>query len=272
MNDRFREFYESVGDKYPEDSIVYQTLSGRVRKNWITQKLRDLPAGSLMDCGCNIGTLSRDWHRGRVYGVDIAYSVLAKGRKHAPRTNFVQADIRDLGMFKNDSIVNTMACEVVEHLDKPEIFLAQVYRVMKKGGHILVTSPNFTHSRPRVVSLGILRSFGVTRGTQGNQYLHTAYKPFELASMAEKTGFTVLDQGSFEFELRGWLKPMTIMQRLLSAIIMRLSPVSRMNCMIERSVSHLEINLFHMLDVFGLSRLLKKLFKEGRRSYIVARK
>jgi ubiquinone/menaquinone biosynthesis C-methylase UbiE len=272
MKDSFREFYESVGSKYAEDSIIYHTLSGRVRKNWIMQKLDDLPEGSLLDCGCNIGTLSRNWRKGMVYGVDIAHSVLAKGRKHSPRINFVQADIRDLGMFKDDSVVNAIACEVVEHLDKPETFFAQVYRIMKKGGHILVTSPNFVRSRPRVVSLGIMRSFGVTRGTEGNQYLHTAYKPFELASMAGRAGFTVLDRGSFEFELRGWLKPLTIIRQLSSAIITRLSPVSRMNYMIEKSVCHLEIELFQMLDVFGFSRLLKKLFKEGRRSYIVARK
>jgi ubiquinone/menaquinone biosynthesis C-methylase UbiE len=272
MRDHYREFYESVADKYPEDRIVYHTLSGRIRKTWVKQRLSEMPAGSLLDCGCNVGTLSGEWLRGSVYGVDIAHSVLARGRKQARRTHFIQADIRDLGMFKRDSILNAMACEVVEHLDKPEVFFAQVYRVMKKGGQLLVTSPNFTRSRPRTVPLGILRSFGVIRGTDGRQYLHTAYKPHELGSMAVKAGFAVLDKGTFEIELRGWLKPLSIVEQLFKTIFVRLAPASRINYMADRSFSRMEIDLFYMLDLFGFSQFLKILFKEGRRSYIVAQK
>ncbi|MBE0431964.1 methyltransferase domain-containing protein [candidate division WOR-3 bacterium] len=272
MTDRFREFYESVGARYPEDASVYRTLSGQIRKKWITRKLRELPAGTLLDCGCNMGTLSKDWHRGAVFGIDIAYAPLHRGRRRAPRTTFIQADLRDLSMLRNGCIDNAIACEVIEHLDRPGLFLGHLYRILTRGGNVLVTSPNFVHSRPREVGLGVLRSFGIDKGTADDRYLHTAYKPQELAAMAQEAGFTVLEQGSFEFELRGWLKPVTEIERIMNALIMDHAPASRLNRLREQGFRRLEIGLFCVLDIFNFGRLLSGIFKEGRRSYIVARK
>lgn len=272
MNDRFRAFYEAVGLKYPEDSIIYETLSGHLRKKWITSKLQHFPKGNLLDCGCNVGTLSRNWQKGNVYGVDIAFAVLNKGKKQSPHVHFVQADLRDMKMFKAGSIDNAMACEVVEHLDAADRFFDNLYETMKKGGLLLITSPNFTTSRPVRLPLGILRSFGINRGTEGDQYLHTAYKPLELAAKAQRSGFMVIERGSFEIELRGWLKPINMLRQFFGKIIMYFEPTSRMLRLVERSFNKIEINSFFILDTFNFGLLLKRIFKEGRRSYIVAKK
>jgi ubiquinone/menaquinone biosynthesis C-methylase UbiE len=272
MDDRFRAFYESVGEKYPEDSIVYETLSGHLRKKWITKKLQQFPDGNLLDCGCNVGTLSKSWQKGVVYGVDIAYAVLKKGRTRSPQINFVQADLRDMKMFKAGSVDNAMACEVIEHLDTVERFLENLYHIMKKGGSVLITSPNFTSSRPVRIPLGILRSFDINKGTEGEEYIHTAYKPAELAALAQRAGYTVIEQGSFENELRGWLKPTTLFRRFFGKIIIHFEPASRMLQLVERSFNRIEINAFYILDIFNFGLLLRKIFNEGRRSYIVAKK
>jgi hypothetical protein len=42
--------------------------------------------------------------------------------------------------------------------------------------------------------------------------------------------------------------------------------------MVARFIERLKINLFFILETFAFSKLLKKFFKEGRRSYIVAKK
>ena len=272
MKDQFREFYESVGAHYPEDNIVYKTLSGHLRKKWIENKLQDMPAGNLLDCGCNVGTLSKKWHQGPIYGVDISYAVLNRGKYITPRTSFFQADLRKLTMLREDSIDNAMACEVIEHLDKPVAFLKHLYQAMRKGGHVLITAPNFTRSRPKLIPLGALRSFGVAKGTDHDQYLHTAYKPHELALMAQDAGFTVIEQGSFEYELRGWLKPLSVIQQLMSSIGRREFVESRMYFLLQHFIDLMEVHLFNLLNNFGLGWMLSKIFKEGRRSYILATK
>lgn len=272
MQDHFREFYESVGSSYPEDIIVYKTLSGHIRKKWIEKKLQNMPAGNLLDCGCNIGTLSKKWHRGPVYGIDISYAVLKRGKCITSRTCFIQADLRNLTMLQENSIDNAMACEVIEHLDEPVAFLKHLYQVMKKGGHVLITAPNFTRSRPKLVPLGIMRSFGVTAGTDHDQYLHTAYKPHELTTMARDAGFTVIEQGSFEHELRGWLKPLTITQQIFDSVGKQTFMESRMYYLLHHFIGLMEVNLFIIFNSFGLGWILGKVFREGRRSYILAAK
>ncbi len=272
MKNKFREFYESVGTYYPEDTIVYSTLSGLIRKRWIGKKMLSMPRGNMLDCGCNVGTLSRDWRMGDVYGVDIAYSVLERGRTNSPRTTFIQADVCDLSMFKDGSFDNAIACEVIEHIERPNKFLTHLHRAMRRGGRLLVTSPNYTRGRPGSIGLGVLRGFGVSSGTEGDTYLHTAYRPHELAAMASQAGFSILEQGSFEVELRGWLKPLAVAEQLLAGAVVRIAPASRMNILVQRFFDRAEIVLFQTLDIVGLSSVLRKLFKEGRRSYIVAQR
>jgi 2-polyprenyl-3-methyl-5-hydroxy-6-metoxy-1,4-benzoquinol methylase len=272
MRDRFRAFYEALGERYPEDQLVYQTLSGWIRKKWILHKQQTLPAGNLLDCGCNTGLLSKDWHSGSVFGIDLSYAVLHRGKVNAPQTSFVQADLRDLGMFKLDSFDNAIACEVVEHLDQPGMFFKHLYRVMKKSGHVLATTPNYSHKRPEKMELGILRSFGITTGTSGSTYLHTAYRPDELATLAQAAGFTIVEQGSFEHELRGWLKPLTVVQSTFNTLSRRFFPLSKLIQLYEGSINRTEINAFAILDTLSLSRILRRIFKQGRRSYILAKK
>ena len=272
MKDLFREFYEVLGEQYPEDRSVYSTLSGLVRKKWIQQKLQTLPAGNLLDCGCNTGTLSRVWRRGAVLGIDISFAVLSQGRRNAPRTCFFQADLRNLSMLKHDSIDNAMVCEVIEHLDKPEKFLKHLHSVVKKGGHALITAPNYSHTRPSLVPLGILRSYGITHGTCGAEYLHTAYTPAELSRLVKEAGFTVAEQGSFEHELRGWLKPVTMIEHAFDTLSIRFFPASRFNQLFERFKNRMEINAFLILNTFNFSWILRRVFVHGRRSYVVATK
>ncbi len=272
MKDKFYKFYERVGRYYPEDKIVYSTLSGLIRKKWIANKLKNMGGGNLLDCGCNVGRLSSSWKRGPVFGIDISFAVLKKGKKLFPGLNFIQADLREIGCLKPDSFDNVIACEVLEHLDMPRKFLKGLYPLMKKGGLLLITTPNYTFQPPKLVSLGMMRTFGIVGGTQDEKYLHTAYRPEELAELAQDAGFAVIEKGSFEFELKGWLKLITIIESLFFKISESLFPNSKLNFLFYRFIRGLEIDLFSIFDTFGFSGLLKKIFKQGRRSYILARK
>jgi 2-polyprenyl-3-methyl-5-hydroxy-6-metoxy-1,4-benzoquinol methylase len=272
MQEHFRRFYELVGKCYPEDEIVYTTLSGILRKKWIGSKIALMPAGNLLDCGCNKGTLSRSWNKGDVFGIDISFSVLKRGKSNSPHINFIQGDLREIEFIKPNSVDNAIACEVIEHLDKPLEFIKGLYQIMKKGGQVFVSTPNYSYFRPQLISLGIMKSFGIHQGTKGNLYLHTAYKPDELAKLAEQGGFAIIEKGSFEFELRGWLKPLTIIEQIYTGISDKFFPYTRFNYLFSRFIDRIEIDFFCILEIFSFSKLLKKLFKHGRRSYILARK
>uniref|UniRef100_A0A7C4TB18 Class I SAM-dependent methyltransferase n=1 Tax=candidate division WOR-3 bacterium TaxID=2052148 RepID=A0A7C4TB18_UNCW3 len=268
----YREFYELAGKLYPEDNLTYSSLSGIIRKKWVTKKLKTLPGGNLLDCGCNIGRLAAAWTKGSVFAIDISYSLVLRGKKLYPEINFIQGDIQEIGFFKPNSIDNAIAIEVIEHLPRPEDFLKGLYRIMKKNGTLLITTPNYSRFRPKLVPLGIIQSFGVRKGTSGEKYLHTAYKPEELASLVESAGFVTLEKGSFEFELRGWVKPLVVMRRMFDWLSMKFFKESKLNITFIKFIQSLELNLFYILDVFNLVRFLKIFFKEGRRTYLLCKK
>jgi len=272
MPDKYRSFYELAGRQYPEDELTYSSLSGIVRKKWVQTRIRELPLGTLLDCGCNTGRLSAAWHKGKVYGVDIALGVLRRGRVLYPRVNFIQGDLRRFDFIKAASIDNALVIEVLEHLEDPRDFLAGLYRTLKNGGRVLVTTPGYTKVRPRELSLGILKSYGINAATVGDRYHHTAYKPSELAARLSEAGFRVLGQGSFEHELRGWVKPLIVLGNLIDRISRRWFPRSRLNILIARALRRFEVDLFYMLDTFGFSGFLRKAFREGRRTFVIAEK
>lgn len=272
MADSYREFYELAGRKYPEDRLTYSSLSGIIRKKWVIKKLEELPAGSLLDCGCNIGRISAEWKKGAVFGVDIAYSLLAQGKAMYPHINFIQGDLQKIQFCKPNSIDNVIVIEVIEHLVYVDDFLNGVFDILKKNGIILVTTPSYSYKRPIMVKLGVLRSYGVKKGVIGEEYLHTAYKPAELKIILEKAGFTVLESGSFEFELRGWVKPFTMLNRIFESLSEKFFPYSRLNRLFVDFLHRFELDTFYILNTFGLGWLLQKLFKEGRRAYVLAKK
>lgn len=272
MKDQYRKFYECVGQCYPEDEIAYSTLSGILRKKWILSKMLTMPGGNLLDCGCNVGRLSSQWKRGTVYGIDIAFSVLKRGKKLYHNVHFIQGDLRTIDFITKDSIDNAIAIEVIEHLENPYDFLNGLYKIMKAGGFVLITVPCYTYSRPKHISLGIMKSFGVLEGTDGQRYLHTAYKPEELAQMATRCGFKIIEKGFFEYELRGWLKPLSVVVSVFGLVSEKFFPCSRLNYMVARFTEYVKINLFYIFETFCFSKLLKSIFKEGKRSYVMVQK
>ncbi len=266
----YRNFYELAGKLYPEDRLTYSSLSGLVRKRWVLERLAAMPGGNLLDCGCNIGRLSSYWNKGPVFAIDIAYSLVGKGKRLYPAINFIQGDIQELKFIKPESIDNAIAIEVIEHLPRPEDFLNELYKAMKKGGMVLITTPGYSRHRPVFIPLGIIKSYGINKGPQGRHYLHTAYKPEELARLVENARFLVIEKGGFEFELRGWVKPIVILQRVFDCVSERFFPTSKLNHLFLQFLQTMEIDIFYILDVFFFSKFLKALFKEGRRTYLIA--
>ncbi len=273
MNDPYRRFYELAGQSYPEDELTYSSLSGVIRKKWVLAAMRRfLSAGNLLDCGSNIGRLSQGWRGGPVFALDLARSALIRGRRLFPHVHFIHADIRALGFIRDGSIANAIVIETLEHLPEPRCFLQNLHRAMRPGGRVLITTPGYSKTRPRTLSLGVLRSYGIDDAPGGAEYFHTAYKPAELHDLVRAAGFEVMEQGGFEHELRGWVKPLVMAAGLYGRFANRWCPRSRLNILILGSLHALEVDLFYLLETFGFSRLLLRLFPEGRRSYVVGRR
>ena len=142
MRDPKLYFYDTIAERFdelvnPYDlqrrlEIVFGELLGAA----------DLAGLSVLDVGCGSGDFSREAQRrgARVTSLDIAMRLLDEtGRK--VDTDRVNADACALP-FADGSFDVVISSECIEHTLDPRLALAEIHRVTRPGGRLLVTVPN----------------------------------------------------------------------------------------------------------------------------------
>ena len=102
-----------------------------------------LPQGArVLDVGCGVGqVVTRLMDAGcEAYGVDVSEPNIERARQVCPRCRLY--DGRRLP-FPDGHFAAAGALNVLEHVEEPEAFLAELVRVVRPGGRVVVSSPNF---------------------------------------------------------------------------------------------------------------------------------
>jgi len=136
--------YAERGDYHRElskDWEFYPTYLAKMAM--VREYLSALPAKTrVIDAGCGEGVLVDEFHsRLAIVGVDAQY------HSERVRTGSVTAL-----PFDNASFDRALCLDVLEHLTFPEQpqALAELFRVVKPGGELLVSIPNLAHLQSRV--------------------------------------------------------------------------------------------------------------------------
>ena len=130
----------------------YCKRSFRARQTVLAECLHglDWAGSSWLDAGCGTGTLSR-WLAERgcdVLGVDAASSMieaaaqLAQKSPHADKLKFARVDNVSRLPLENATLDGVLCSSVLEYVDDPLACLAELARVLKKGGLLLASVPN----------------------------------------------------------------------------------------------------------------------------------
>ncbi len=109
----------------------------------------DKPDGKALDVGCGVGQVVHrlDKEGIEAHGVDISGPNITKAKEFCERCQLY--DGRKLP-FPDNHFDSVGSLNVLEHVDEPEAFLADLVRVTKPGGKVVVSSPNFF----RAIGLG----------------------------------------------------------------------------------------------------------------------
>jgi SAM-dependent methyltransferase len=115
----------------------------------------DSSARRVLDIGCGDGTLTFQLAKRSDYvcGVDDSLLPLRLARdqfqrRPGPRTPLVtNADARQLP-FPDDTFDCVVLADVIEHIDAPAAVVGEAYRVLRRGGQILLTTPRRQGSLP----------------------------------------------------------------------------------------------------------------------------
>lgn len=160
-------FYPDQGDRW-DDHLFHDRVVAALEP---THRLLDLGAGS----GAR-GALDFRDHCAFVAGVDVDPIVKENPYLHEAR---VQEPPRYAIPFDDAEFDVVCSNSVMEHVDDPVTFLAEVSRVLKPGGRLLAKTPNKRHYMPWIAShtpTSFHQSFNRRRGRDEVDTFPTVYK------------------------------------------------------------------------------------------------
>lgn len=101
--------------------------------------------GRVLDVGCGVGRVVASLRERGVdaAGVDVSEANIDRARKQGLPCEFY--DGRRLP-FATGDLAAAGALNVLEHVEEPEAFLEELVRVVRPGGRVLISSPNFFRS------------------------------------------------------------------------------------------------------------------------------
>ena len=115
-------------DKLDHTSAEYEHWK---RYKWVAKKLRNKKVLDIA-CGTGYGSALLSLHN-KVMGVDISEEAIKEAKENFEIPNFKVGNAEKLE-FDNESFDAVVSFETIEHLDKPQEFIKEVRRVLKKDG------------------------------------------------------------------------------------------------------------------------------------------
>ena len=94
-------------------------------------------------CGAGYGSALLGEKAAAVFGVDLSAEAVRHARRHygSPKVHFAQSGCLTLP-FPSGQFDLVVAFEIIEHLEDPEAFLAELHRVLHPTGLLVLSTPN----------------------------------------------------------------------------------------------------------------------------------
>lgn len=98
-----------------------------------------------LDVGCADGTFTKyyleKFPETEGYGLDLSENIINIAKNNCPEGHFEAGDAYALP-YLDDTFDLVHSAEMLEHLEFPEKAIKEMYRVLKKGGTLIITTPN----------------------------------------------------------------------------------------------------------------------------------
>ena len=202
--------YALRGDYHREPSPDWEFYPTYLAKlAFVRNYLTHLPQGTrVLDAGCGEGVLVEEFHgRLAIEGIDPNYA-----SDHVTRGSLTALP------YGNVTFDRATCLDVLEHLtfeEQPKA-IAELFRVIRPGGELLVSVPNLAHLQSRVHFLLLGRLIHTASLEK-----HPGDRPaFEYIEMARRAGFRLVER-------RGIFPTVPILTRWIRRSPKRLLPLHR---------------------------------------------
>ena len=134
----FKDFiFKIIGNPHPY---------GRLRAISVLSFL-DLSKKKILDAGCGRGVFSRELKKRDfdITGIDVDQEAIDYCKKSMDKTNehysVFKENIMELQSIEDQTYDQIIATDVIEHVEDPKKAVESLYRVLKKGGKLILTVP-----------------------------------------------------------------------------------------------------------------------------------
>lgn len=136
-------FYNDFSDKWASE---INNLETNKRLDVVFRRLlskKDLKNKKFLEVGCGMGYFSEMAFKNgaKVTGIDVGNKLVAMTKKRVSSGKFLTASASNLP-FRNESFDVVLCTEVIEHVDQQFKSVKELARVLKKGGILVITTPN----------------------------------------------------------------------------------------------------------------------------------
>jgi 2-polyprenyl-6-hydroxyphenyl methylase/3-demethylubiquinone-9 3-methyltransferase len=212
------DFYEGLRESWYtayDHPIALLRAENAVRIPWILSEIEK--NSSILDIGCGAGLLTNALAKAghKVAGIDLSPSSLemAKQQDTAGQIDYRMANAYDLP-FPNQSLDVVCAMDVLEHVEEPNLLIAEASRVLKPNGLFFF----HTFNRNPLSYLVIIKGVEwCVRNTPPNMHVYPLFiKPDELSELCHR----------HELQVKKWvgLRP-TINRSFFKLLFTRRVPV-----------------------------------------------
>lgn len=132
--EEFDYFEKRIGPAEHEEQRVHEVIISQVPKN----------VKSILDVGCGSGWVAKEFLQKKiiVISLDISKSNPQKIKQLYPSENHFQIVSDSFKLpFASDSVDCVIASEIIEHVVDPKVFLKELFRVVKKNGRLIISTP-----------------------------------------------------------------------------------------------------------------------------------
>lgn len=178
------------------DQYTAKLVSNKGATGTNKELLEKYAQGRILDAGCGtgiqLGRLAQLTSVTEAYGVDLGKPGLDYGKKHFPNLKLSEGSLYELP-FPDNYFDFVYSIDVVEHLDKPDLAIKEIFRVCKLEGKVFIQTPNYPVKR-------LYDFFHWLKGSKkslADDPTHVYFFNFsELTKMVSKSGLKVMYLGA----------------------------------------------------------------------------
>ena len=129
---------EITSEKITSDNPIHQRL--------FRAYVESVPfiRGDVLELGCGEGRgIDLINQKAKTFtAVDKIDSVITKLKAKYPMNKYIKSSFPPLSIFDDNSFDTIISFQVIEHIKNDKLFVKEIYRLLKKGGNALITTPN----------------------------------------------------------------------------------------------------------------------------------